>query len=108
MTVSDLIPTLQPTVETISTQLRFICFFVLVAAMIVRTGTGNTDITHLLRPLTTNAIVCAFLATLPFWFKQRAGQFLGHCRADPTGFYRQHRRDGHKAHAAASAARWPN
>jgi uncharacterized membrane protein YgcG len=75
MTISDLIPTLQPTVETISTQLRFICFFVLVAAMIVRTGTGNTDITHLLRPLTTNAIICAFLATLPFWFNTARDSF---------------------------------
>jgi len=75
MTISDLIPTLQPTVETISTQLRFICFFVLVAAMIVRTGTGNTDIIHLLRPLTTNAIICAFLATLPFWFNTARDSF---------------------------------
>jgi hypothetical protein len=75
MTISDLIPTLQPTVQTISTQLRFICFFVLVAAMIVRTGAGNTDITHLLRPLTTNAIVCAFLATLPFWFNTARDSF---------------------------------
>jgi hypothetical protein len=75
MTISDLIPTLQPTVETISTQLRFICFFVLVVAMIVRTGTGNTDITHLLRPLTTNAVVCAFLATLPFWFNTARDSF---------------------------------
>jgi hypothetical protein len=77
MTISDLIPTLQPTVETISTQLRFICFFVLVAAMIVRTGTGNTDIVHLLRPLTTNAIICAFLATLPFWFNTARDSFWG-------------------------------
>jgi hypothetical protein len=75
VTISDLIPTLQPTVETISTQLRFICFFVLVAAMIVRTGTGNTDITHLLRPITTNAIICAFLATLPFWFNTARDSF---------------------------------
>ncbi len=75
MTISDLIPTLQPTVETISIQLRFICFFVLVAAMIVRTGTGNTDIVHLLRPLTTNAIICAFLATLPFWFNTARDSF---------------------------------
>jgi hypothetical protein len=75
MTISDLIPTLQPTVQTISTQLRFICFFVLVVAMIVRTGTGNTDITHLLRPLTTNAIICAFLATLPFWFNTARDSF---------------------------------
>ena len=75
MTISDLIPTLQPTVETISTQLRFICFFVLVTAMIVRTGTGNTDITHLLRPLMTNTIICAFLATLPFWFNTARDSF---------------------------------
>jgi hypothetical protein len=77
MTISSLIPTLQPTVETINTQLRFICFFVLTISMIVRTGTGNTDITHLLRPLTTNAIICAFLATLPLWFNTIRDSFWG-------------------------------
>jgi hypothetical protein len=75
MTISDLIPTLQPAVQTISTQLRFICFFTLTIAMIVRTGTGNTDIVHLLRPLVGNAIICAFLATLPFWFNAARDSF---------------------------------
>ena len=75
MTISSLIPTLQPLVEQLNGQLRFICFFVLTISIIVRTGTGNTDLNHLLRPLMTNAIICAFLATLPFWFNMVRDSF---------------------------------
>jgi hypothetical protein len=75
MSISSLIPTLQPLVEQVNDQLRFICFFVLTIAIIVRTGTGNTDLNHLLRPLMTNAIICAFLATLPTWFNMVRDSF---------------------------------
>jgi len=75
MTISSLIPTLQPLVEQLNGQLRFICFFVLTISIIVRTGTGNTDLNHLLRPLVTNAIICAFIATLPFWFNMVRDSF---------------------------------
>jgi hypothetical protein len=75
MTISSLIPTLQPLVEQLNGQLRFICFFVLTISIIVRTGTGNTDLNHLLRPLMTNAIICAFIATLPFWFNMVRDSF---------------------------------
>jgi hypothetical protein len=75
MTISSLIPTLQPLVEQVNDQLRFICFFVLTTAIIVRTGTGNTDLNHLVRPLMTNAIICAFLATLPTWFNMVRDSF---------------------------------
>ena len=75
MTISSLIPTLQPLVEQLNGQLRFICFFILTISIIVRTGTGNTDLNHLLRPLMTNAIICAFLATLPFWFNMVRDSF---------------------------------
>jgi hypothetical protein len=75
VTISSLIPTLQPLVEQVNDQLRFICFFVLTTAIIVRTGTGNTDLNHLVRPLMTNAIICAFLATLPTWFNMVRDSF---------------------------------
>lgn len=75
MTISSLIPTLQPMVEQLNTQLRFICFFVLTISIIVRTGTGNTDLNHLLRPLMINSIICAFIATLPFWFNMIRDSF---------------------------------
>ena len=54
--------------EQINGQLRFICFFVLTGSIIVRTGTGNTDLTHLLRPIMTNAVICGLIVTLPMWF----------------------------------------
>jgi hypothetical protein len=75
MTIAQFIPTLQPMVEQLNTQFRFICFFVLTVAIIVRTGTGNTDLNYLLRPLTTNAIICAFMATLPLWFNMVRDSF---------------------------------
>jgi len=75
MTISSLIPTLQPMVEQVNGQLRFICFFILTIAMIVRTGTGSTDLPHLVRPLVTNAIICAFIATLPTWFNMIRDSF---------------------------------
>ena len=68
MTIAQFIPTLQPLVEQLNGQLRFICFFILTGSIIVRTGTGNTDLNHLVRPVMTNAIICGFLATLPMWF----------------------------------------
>ena len=68
MTIAQFIPTLQPLVEQINGQLRFICFFVLTGSIIVRTGTGNTDLTHLLRPIMTNAVICGLIVTLPMWF----------------------------------------
>ena len=68
MTIAQFIPILQPTVEQINGQLRFICFFVLTGSVIVRTGTGSTDLNHLVRPIMTNAIICGFIATLPTWF----------------------------------------
>ncbi len=75
MTIAQFIPTLQPMVEQLNTQFRFICFFVLTISIIVRTGTGSTDLNHLLRPLMTNAIICAFIATLPFWFNMIRDSF---------------------------------
>jgi hypothetical protein len=77
MSIAQLIPTLQPLVEQINGQLRFICFFVLVASIVVRTGTGHTDLSHLLRPLMTNAIICGLLATLPLWFNTIRDSFWG-------------------------------
>lgn len=68
MTVAQFIPTLQPLVEQLNGQLRFICFFTLTISIIVRTGTGSTDLNQLVRPIMTNAVICGFIATLPFWF----------------------------------------
>ena len=44
MTISDLVPTLQPMVEDLSQQLRFVCYFILTAAIVVRTGRGGASI----------------------------------------------------------------
>jgi hypothetical protein len=68
MSIGDLVPTLQPMVEDLNTQLRFICYFILTAALIVRTGTGSTSIANLMRPIVINLIICVLIATLPFWF----------------------------------------
>ncbi len=68
MSISDLIPNLRPMVESLNTQFRFICFFILTASIIVRTGKGSQSISNLLRPIVTAIGVCALIASLPFWF----------------------------------------
>src|ERR1035441_8005633 len=68
MTISDLVPNLQPMVEALSQQLPFICFFILTAAIVVRTGKGSTTIAQLVRPIVTNIILCGIISTLPMWF----------------------------------------
>ena len=64
MTISDLVPTLQPMVEDLSRQLRFICYFILTAAIVVRTGRGSMSIGQLARPIVTNIILCGIISTL--------------------------------------------
>jgi hypothetical protein len=44
----------QQLVEDLSQQLRFICYFILTAAIVVRTGRGSTSIGQLVRPIVTN------------------------------------------------------
>jgi hypothetical protein len=68
MSISDLIPNLRPMVENLNTEFRFICFFILTAALIVRTGTGSKSISQLMRPILTNIFLCGLIATLPTWF----------------------------------------
>ena len=75
MTISDLVPTLQPMVEDLSQQLRFICYFILTAAIVVRTGRGSTSIGQLVRPIVTNIIICGIIATLPMWFNLIRDEF---------------------------------
>ena len=75
MTISDLVPNLQPMVEALSQQLRFICFFILTAAIVVRTGRGSTTIAQLVRPIVTNIILCGIIATLPMWFNLIRDEF---------------------------------
>jgi hypothetical protein len=75
MTISDLVPNLQPMVEDLSQQLRFICYFVLTAAIVVRTGRGSTSIGQLVRPIVTNIILCAIIATLTIWFNLIRDEF---------------------------------
>jgi hypothetical protein len=62
-------------VEDLNQQLRFICFFILTGSIIVRTGSGSTSINQLLRPIVTNIMICALLATLPFWFNAIRDEF---------------------------------
>jgi hypothetical protein len=75
MSISDLVPNLQPMVEDLSIQLRFICFFVLTAAIVVRTGQGSMSIAQLVRPIVTNIILCGIIATLPVWFNLIRDEF---------------------------------
>ncbi len=75
MTISDLVPTLQPMVEDLSQQLRFICYFILTAAIVVRTGRGGASIGQLARPIVTNIILCGIIATLPMWFNLIRDEF---------------------------------
>jgi hypothetical protein len=75
MTISDLVPNLQPMVEDLSQQLRFICFFVLTASIVVRTGQGSTSIAQLVRPIVTNIILCGIIATLSIWFNLIRDEF---------------------------------
>ena len=86
MTISDLVPTLQPMVEDLNQQLRFICFFIMTAAIVVRTGSGSTSINQLLRPIVTNLMICALLATLPFWFNAIRDEFWNIAVAIRTEF----------------------
>src|ERR1700735_2147916 len=75
MTISDLVPTLQPMVEDLSRQLRFICYFILTAAIVVRTGRGSMSIGQLARPIVTNIILCGIVSTLPMWFNLIRDEF---------------------------------
>ena len=75
MTISDLVPSLQPMVEDLSQQLRFICYFILTAAIVVRTGRGSLSIGQLARPIVTNIILCGIIATLPMWFNLIRDEF---------------------------------
>jgi hypothetical protein len=75
MTISDLVPNLQPMVEDLSQQLRFVCYFVLTAAIVVRTGRGSTSIGQLVRPIVTNIILCGIIATLSMWFNLIRDEF---------------------------------
>ncbi len=75
MTISDLVPNLQPMVEDLSQQLRFICYFILTAAIVVRTGQGRLSMGQLVRPIITNIILCGIIATLPFWFNLIRDEF---------------------------------
>ena len=75
MTISDLVPNLQPMVEDLSQQLRFVCYFILTAAIVVRTGRGSASIGQLARPIVTNIILCGIIATLPMWFNLIRDEF---------------------------------
>src|SRR5471032_3007688 len=86
MSISDLVPTLQPMVEDLNQQLRFICFFIMTGSIIVRTGSGSTSINQLLRPIVTNIMICALLATLPFWFNAIRDEFWNIAVAIRTEF----------------------
>lgn len=75
MSISDLVPNLQPMVEDLSQQLRFICYFVLTAAIVVRTGRGSMSVGQLVRPIVTNIILCGIISTLPMWFNLIRDEF---------------------------------
>jgi TrbL/VirB6 plasmid conjugal transfer protein len=75
ITISDLVPNLQPMVEDLSQQLRFICYFILTAAIVVRTGRGGNSIGQLARPIVTNIIICGIISTLPMWFNLIRDEF---------------------------------
>ena len=75
MTISDLVPNLQPMVEALSQQLQFVCYFVLTAAIVVKAGRGGSSVGQLARPIVTNIILTGIIATLPFWFNLIRDEF---------------------------------
>jgi hypothetical protein len=75
MTISDLVPNLQAMVESLAQQLQFICYFVLTAAIVVRTGRGGASVGQLARPIVTNIILCGIISTLPMWFNLIRDEF---------------------------------
>jgi hypothetical protein len=75
MTISDLVPNLQPMVEQLSQQLRFVCYFVLTSAIVVRTGRSGSSLSQLVRPIVTNIILCGLIATLSVWFNLIRDEF---------------------------------
>jgi hypothetical protein len=68
MTVSDFVPTLQPMVESVSVNLRYVCFFILTSSVVVKTAKAGNNVASMLRPLVAVAVICGLIATLPFWF----------------------------------------
>ncbi|SDT90645.1 hypothetical protein SAMN05444156_0619 [Verrucomicrobium sp. GAS474] len=76
MEISDFVPTLQPMAEQISTDLRFVCFFVLTASIIVRASrTSHGNVVGLMKPIITAAVLCGLIATLPVWFNAARDEF---------------------------------
>lgn len=76
MTTSDFIPTLQPMVENLSVELRFICYFILTSSIIVRVAHAhNGSISGLMRPVITATVITGLIATLPFWFNLIRDEF---------------------------------
>lgn len=70
MSISDIIPTLQPMVEKLSVELRFVCYFILTASLIVRISRHqfHEDMSTLVGPIVTVTLLTGIIATLPFWF----------------------------------------
>ena len=69
MEIGDLIPELRPLSEQVSQSLRFVCFFVLTASIIVKAGRSHGQSPgSLFKPMVTATILCGIIATLPGWF----------------------------------------
>ena len=76
MEISDFVPTLQPMAEQISTDLRFVCFFVLTSSIILRASrTSQGNVAGLMKPIITAAVLCGLIATLPVWFNTARDEF---------------------------------
>jgi hypothetical protein len=74
--ISVFAPTLRPMAEQISTDLRFVCFFVLTASIILRASrTSHGNIAGLMKPIITAAVLCGLIATLPLWFNAVRDEF---------------------------------
>jgi hypothetical protein len=68
LSVSDFVPTLQPMVENVSVNLRYVCYFVLTGSLIVRTARAENNLATMIQPIVTAAVLTGLIATLPFWF----------------------------------------
>lgn len=76
MEISDFMPTIQPMAESISQSLRAGCFFVLTSSIILKTArTGGANISSLVRPIITAAMITGLIAILPFWFNLIRDEF---------------------------------
>ncbi len=75
MDISIFAPTLLPMAEQINSDLRYICFFILTASIIVRVARAGSNLTDMTQPIVTSALICGLIALLPTLFNAVRDEF---------------------------------